>query len=331
MAQKNEAYFVTGSAGFIGSHMVESLLADGHSVTGYDDLSSGRKEWMGHLQDDPRFTFIQANLLELGKLTQAMEGHDVVIHLAANTDIRRGNSDYRVDLENCTLATYNVLEAMRSNNVGELLFASSATVYGDQWEEPLDEGKGPLLPISLYGAAKLSCESIISAYCHLNDIRAWIFRFGNVVGARMGHGVLYDFIAKLRRNPQELEVLGDGEQQKNYFMVEDCIEGMLYAFRNVNEKPCDVFNLGTATNTQVAMIAHIVAEEMGLTGTKFRYTGGRRGWPGDQPRIYYDTNKMRQLGWQAKRSSTEAVRIAVKRLLQDDDGLRKLGGAQESA
>ncbi len=331
MTQKNEAYFVTGAAGFIGSHMVERLLADGHSVTGYDDLSSGRKEWMGHLQSDPRFTFIQANLLELEKLTQAMEGHDVVIHLAANTDIRRGNSDYRIDLDNCILATYNVLEAMRSNNVGELLFASSATVYGDQWEEPLDEAKGPLLPISLYGAAKLSCESIISAYCHLNDIRAWIFRFGNVVGARMGHGVLYDFIAKLRRNPQELEVLGDGEQQKNYFMVEDCIEGMLYSFRNVNEKPCDVFNLGTATNTQVATIAHIVAEEMGLRDTKLRYTGGRRGWPGDQPRIYYDTDKMRQLGWQAKHSSTEAVRIAVKRLLQDDDGLRKLDGAHESA
>ena len=315
MVEKAGGYFVTGAAGFIGSHMVERLLAEGNAVTGYDNLSLGKKEWIERPLADPRFAFIEADLLDQDRLTEAVKGHDVVIHLGANTDIRRGNGDYRIDLDNCTIATYNLLEAMRANGVRNLLFASSATVYGDQWEEPLDEAKGPLLPISLYGAAKLSCESIISAYCHLYDMRAWLFRFGNVVGARMGHGVLHDFIAKLNRDPEELEILGDGEQQKNYFMVEDCIEGMLYAFRNVNEKPCDVFNLGAESNTRVANIGRIVADAMGLNGVRIRYTGGRRGWPGDQPRIYYDTSKMRRLGWQARHTSTEAVRIATDRLL----------------
>ena len=307
--------FITGAAGFIGSHFAERLLAEGNTVTGYDNLSSGRKEWIAHLQDDPRFAFIEADLLDRAALDKAVKDHDVVIHLGANTDIRRGNSDYRIDLENDTIATYNLLEAMRANGVGDLLFASSATVYGDQWEEPLDEGKGPLLPISLYGAAKLSCEAIISAYCHLCDMRAWIFRFGNVVGARMGHGVIYDFINKLQQDPRELEILGDGDQQKNYFMVEDCIDGMLFAFRNVKDGPCGVFNLGTESNTQVATIGRIVAEGMGLNGVRFRCTGGRRGWPGDQPRIYYDISKMRRLGWEPKHTSTEAVRIAADRLL----------------
>ena len=315
MAQQTGTYFVTGAAGFIGSHMVQRLLAEGNTVTGYDNLSLGRQEWIDHLQGDPRFTFVQADLLDRDALDESVQGHEVVIHLAANTDIRRGNSDYRIDLENCIIATYNVLEAMRVNDVNKLLFASSATVYGDQWEEPLDEEKGPLLPISLYGAAKLSCEAIISAYCHLYDLRAWIFRFGNVVGSRMGHGVIYDFIAKLRQNPEELEILGDGNQEKNYFMIEDCIDGMLFAFRNANEKPCDIFNLGTESNTPVAGIGRIVAEEMGLNGVRLRYTGGRRGWPGDQPKIYYNTTKMRRLGWQAKQTSTEAVRIAASRLL----------------
>lgn len=308
-------YFVTGAAGFIGSHMVERLLAEGNTVTGYDNLSLGRKEWIEHLQSNPRFTFVQGDLLDRGALNEAVKGHEVLIHLGANTDIRRGNSDYRIDLENCIIATYNVLEVMRVNGVSNLLFASSATVYGDQWEEPLNEAKGPLLPISLYGAAKLSCEAIISAYCHLHDMRAWIFRFGNVVGPRMGHGVIYDFIAKLRQNPKELEILGDGNQEKNYFLIEDCIDGMLFAFRGAKERPCDIFNLGTESNSPVTAIGRIVAEEMGLNGVRFRYSGGRRGWPGDQPKIHYNTNKMRQMGWLAKHTSTEAVRIAARRLL----------------
>ncbi len=311
----NRRFFVTGAAGFIGSHVVERLLAEGHTVTGYDNLSSGKREWIEPVLDDHCFTFVQADLRDPDILTSAMKGHDVVFHLGANTDIVQGNTHTRLDLENCTIATANVLEAMRTNKVGKLLFASSATVYGEAPVYPTSEGAGPLLPISLYGAAKLACEGLISAYSHLYNIQAWTFRFGNVVGARMGHGVIYDFIAKLRRTPQELEILGDGKQEKNFFLVEECIEGILFAFQNATENPCDVFNLGCESTTKVTEIGRIVAEEMGLTDVRFRFTGGRRAWPGDAPVVIFDASKMTGLGWTAKYTSSEAVRIATRRLL----------------
>lgn len=308
-------YSVTGAAGFIGSHLVERLLAEGNTVTGYDNLSLGKREWIAHLFNNPRFTFIQADLLNLETLKKAMQHHDIVFHLGANTDIPRGNTDTSIDLENCTIATFNVLEALRANNVGKLLFSSSSTVYGDVSAYPTPEDVGSMSPISLYGAAKLACEALISAYCHLYGIQARIFRFGNVVGARMGHGVIHDFMEKLRRNPHELEILGDGQQEKPFFLVEDCIDGMLFAFRNANEKPCDIFNLGCESTTKVTEIGRIVAEEMGLKDVRFRYTGGKRGWPGDMPVVIYDVSKMKRLGWEVKHTSTEAVRIATRRLL----------------
>lgn len=311
----NRRFFVTGAAGFIGSHVVERLLAEGHTVTGYDNLSSGKREWIEPVLDDHCFTFVQADLRDPDILTSAMQGHDVVFHLGANTDIVQGNTHTRLDLENCTIATSNVLEAMRTNKVGKLLFASSAAVYGEAPVYPTSEGAGPLLPISLYGAAKLACEGLISAYSHLYNIQAWMFRFGNVVGARMGHGVIYDFIAKLRQTPQELEILGDGKQEKNFFLVEDCIGGILFAFQNATENPCDVFNLGCESTTRVTEIGRIVAEEMGLADVRFRFTGGRRGWPGDAPVVIFDASKMKGLGWEAKYTSSEAVRIATQRLL----------------
>ena len=307
--------FVTGAAGFIGSHLVERLLSEGNAVTAYDNLSSGKREWLAHLAGDPRFTFVQADLLAPETLKEAMRGHDIVFHLGANTDIQRGNADTRIDLENCTIATFNVLEAMTASGVRQLLFASSSTVYGEPPVYPTPETVGPLLPISCYGAGKLACEGLISAYCHLYDIRAWIFRFGNVMGARMGHGVLHDFIEKLRHNRQELEILGDGNQEKNFFLVEDCIDGMLFARRNAAEKPCHVFNLGCASTVLVSEIAQIVVDQMGLRDVRFRYTGGKRGWPGDVPTVIYDVSAMKGLGWEAKHTSADAVRIATQRLL----------------
>jgi UDP-glucose 4-epimerase len=172
-----------------------------------------------------------------------------------------------------------------------------------------------MLPISLYGAGKMAGEALISTYSHLFGIQAWMFRFGNVVGARMGHGVLRDFIVKLKTNPRELKILGDGKQEKNYFLVEDCIEGILFAYRQASEKPCDVFNLGTETTIKVSDIARVVAEEMSLNGVKYRFTGGSRGWPGDVPVVIYDVSKMKNLGWSARYSSAQAVRIATRRLL----------------
>jgi UDP-glucose 4-epimerase len=308
-------WFITGAAGFIGSHFTERLLGEGAWVTGYDNLSLGKKEWLESALASPRFKFVHADLLDFGSLRSAMRDHDIVLHLGANTDIPRGNEDSRLDLDNCIIATYTVLEAMHAVGARNLLFASSATVYGEQWEIPLKETFGPLLPISRYGAAKLGCEALISAHCHLFDARAWIFRFGNVVGGKMGHGVIRDFISKLQQDPNELLVMGDGNQEKNYFLVEDCISGMLHALRAANDVPCGVFNLGNETSTRVSEVARIVIEEMGLRNVRIRYVGGRRGWPGDQPTIRYDASKMKQFGWQARCPSDEAVRIAARRLL----------------
>jgi UDP-glucose 4-epimerase len=316
MRYQGQKWLVTGAAGFIGCHFTETLLEEGAAVTGYDNLSLGKKEWLDSSLTHPHFKFREADLLDYETLREAVAGHDVVVHLGANTNIPKGSLDPRLDLDNCMVATVNLLEAMRETDVRQLLFASSASVYGEQWgSQPLKEDLGPLLPISRYAAAKLGCEAFISASTHLFDLQAWIFRFGNVVGGRMGHGVVYDFVRKIRHNPAALEVLGDGKQEKNYFLVEDCVNGMLFTFDAVRDRACDVFNLGNESSTKVTKIAQIVIEEMGLTDIRVAYAGGKRGWPGDQPVVLYNTSKMKQLGWQPRHSSDEAVRIAARRLL----------------
>lgn len=307
-------FFVTGGSGFIGSHLTDRLVSEGHYVTVYDNLVSGKKRDIEHHIGKPDFRFVEADMLDYKTLTGTMQGHDIVWHLGANTDIPGGNKVTDLDLNNCTAATRNVLEAMRENKIGKMLFASSACVYGDAPPQPLSESFGPLHPINLYGAGKLACEALISSYCHLFDMRAWMFRFANVIGARMGHGVIYDFIQKLKKNPKELEILGDGKQQKPFFLVEDCIEGMFCAFNN-SDKQYDVFNLGTGTYTNVTRIGEIVIEEMGLKGAAIRYTGGKRGWPGDVPVVFFNVDKIAGLGWRAGHTSDGAVRIAARRLL----------------
>jgi UDP-glucose 4-epimerase len=307
-------HFISGGAGFIGSHLVDRLVAEGNSVSIYDNLVSGKREWLEHYIGQSNFQFIQADLLDFETLKEAMKGHDIVWHLGANTDIPGGNRVTDLDLKNCIIATWNVLEAMRQLNIYKILFTSSATVYGDAPPASLSETYGPLLPISLYGAGKLACEGLVSAYCHLFGIKAWTFRFANVVGARMGHGVIFDFIQKLHKNPKELEILGDGKQEKPFFLVEDCIEGMLRAFQK-SKNQNDVYNLGCDSFTSVTRVAQIVAKEMGLDNVKFRYTGGKRGWPGDVPVVHFNVDKMKKLGWQARYSSDEAIMIAARRLL----------------
>jgi UDP-glucose 4-epimerase len=268
----------------------------------------------------PGFTFVEADLLDLRKLTEAMAGHEVVWHFGANTDIPSGFKKTRLDLDNCVIATANTLEAMKATNVQRMLFASSGAVYGEVASTSTNEVAGPLLPLSLYGAGKLACEAFISAYASLFGLRAWMFRFGNVIGSRMGHGVIYDFIQKLKKNPNELEILGDGKQEKNYFMVDECLDGMEHAFNHIpmtQEKPSDVFNLGAQSSSPVPTIAKIIIEEMGLKDVKYRYMGGRGGWPGDQPRVQLVFDKMKGHGWSAKRSSDEAVRLAARAVLKD--------------
>jgi UDP-glucose 4-epimerase len=311
---KKGRHFVSGGGGFIGSHLTDRLVDMGCVVTVYDNFSSGEVQNIRHHIGKRNFFFVRADLLDFGKLKAVMYGHDVVWHLGANTDIPGGNENTDIDFSNCTVATRNVLEAMRQLGIGEIVFTSSSTVYGDIEDRLMGETVGPLLPISLYGAGKLAGEGLVSSYCHLFGMRAWIFRFANVVGLRMGHGVISDFIQKLRENPRELEILGDGNQEKPFFLVEDCLDGMFCAIEKSKER-CGVYNLGCETSIGITEVADVVVHEMGLGGVKYRCKGGRRGWPGDVPVVHFDVGKMKGLGWAVKHTSDEAVRIATRRLL----------------
>jgi UDP-glucose 4-epimerase len=303
-------YLVTGGAGFIGSHLVDRLVDIG-DVTVYDDFSSGKKEFIEKNLGENGFRIVEADVLDFSTLNDAMQGQDCVFHLSARNDIQGGLENTDLDLRQGTLATYNVLEAMRLNGVGKIVYSSSATVYGDAKKCPTPEDYGPLLPVSLYGASKLASEGLISAYCHLFDMQAWIFRFGNVSGSRATHAVLFDFINKLKENPSELEILGDGTQERPFFLVQDCVDGMLYGFQHAREQ-LNVFNLGVSSTTDISTVATTLVEEIGLNHVKFRYTGGPLGFKGDVPYVSLSTEKLERLGWEARCSSNEAVRRAVR-------------------
>jgi UDP-glucose 4-epimerase len=306
--------FVTGGAGFIGSHLVDRLMAEGNQVTVFDNLSSGKKGFIKQHVGKGNFKLIKADLLDLDKVKETVERHDVVFHLAANPEARWGIEDTELDLKQETIATYNVLESMRVNGVKKIIFSSSGTIYGETPIIPLTEDYGPVLPISLYGAGKLASEGLISAFCGTFDMYSWIFRFANVVGKRTTHGAIFDFIQKLKKNPYELEILGDGTQCKPYLHVEDCIDGILFGFRNSHNK-VNVFNLGCSTATDVTTIAKMLVKEMGLSEVKFKYTGGDRGWPGDVPQVRFNVQKMSRLGWNARYTSDEAVKKAIRDIL----------------
>jgi len=303
--------FVTGGAGFIGSHLVDKLIHRGDKVTVFDNLSSGETKYIKHHLDDPNFKFIKADLLDLETIKNEIKNHDVVFHIAANPFVRLGEKQTRLDLEQGTIATYNVLESMRLNNIKKIAFSSSSVVYGETPDIDILESYGPTFPISLYGAGKLGGEGLISSFCGTFGFQAWIYRFANVVGIRGTHGVIVDFIAKLEKNPRELEILGDGCQKKPYLYVTELVDGMLFGFEHSNEQ-INLFNLSVDSNTTVKHIAEMAVEEMKLKNVKFRYTGGKRGWAGDVPRFQLSTEKMRKLGWQASLSSDEAVRKAIQ-------------------
>jgi UDP-glucose 4-epimerase len=306
--------FITGGAGFIGSHLVDALLAQKHTITVYDNLSSGKQEFIHHHHKNNQFTFIKADLLDLTRLKKEIKHHDVVFHIAANPHVRLGETHTDLDLKYETIATYNVLEAMRANKIQQIVFSSSSVVYGETTTPTLPETYGPLLPISLYGAGKLASEGLISAFCGTFDFQAWMFRFANVVGIRGTHGVIVDFINKLRKNPRTLEILGDGTQCKPYLHVTDCVNGILFGFEHAHDH-INLNNLGCDTNTTVTRIAELVVEEMNLQNVSFSYMGGKRGWKGDVPRFQLDISKMQHLGWTPSYTSDEAVRKAIRELL----------------
>jgi len=309
-------FFVTGGAGFVGSQMTEKLLGTGHSVTVFDNLSLGKRENLGAALESDRCRLVIADLLDADSVVDAMDGHDVVVHLAANSDIARALEDTSLDLKQGIMATYNVLESMRRCQVGKIIFSSSSVIYGEPTIIPTPEDYGPLLPISFYGASKLSAEGLITAFSHNAGIQAWIFRFANITGAPATHGVIFDFIHKLLADGTRLEVLGDGRQRKPYLHVSDCVDGMLYAFEHANDA-VNVFNLGISDSVNVAQIAEIVVGAMGLAGeTLIEFSGGRRGWTGDVPIVGLDTAKMEQIGWRSELSSRQVIQRAAGEVVE---------------
>lgn len=307
---------VTGAAGFIGSNLTERLLAEGHSVTAVDNLSGGCRDFLQDCFPSPAFRFEEIDLLDLPALEEVMEDQEVVFHLAANSNIPEGMRQTDIDLRLGTLATYHVLEAMRRRRVQQIIFSSSSVVYGEPRIIPTPEDYGPLFPISLYGASKLACEGLISAFCHNYGFHAWIFRFANICGRHATHGVMIDFMRKLRANDRRLEILGDGKQAKPYLHVGECVGGMLYGWRHVRNQ-LNYFNLGCEGATNTKRLARLLLETMELRHVELVFTGGERGWPGDVPQVRLDCTKLNGLGWRAQLASDEAVKLATVQVVEE--------------
>lgn len=308
-------YFITGGCGFLGSTCTDRLIEQEHFVTVYDNLSSGKTEFLQQHFTNPRFKLVRGDTLDLPSLYQAMRGHDMVIHFAANPDIARGMKEPDLDLKQSIIATFNVLEAMRQNAIKRLLYPSGSGVYGDVGLVETAENFGPLLPISMYGAGKLGAEAVISAMCHMFAMQAWIFRFANVVGKRQTHGVGFDFIRRLKRDATTLEILGDGTQSKSYIHVDDVLDAIFFVREKVNAR-VNLFNVATDDYVTVHEIADLVVEEMGLKNVQYHFSGGDRGWKGDVPIVRFDLDRMHSLGWYAKKNSREAIRQSIREMLR---------------
>ena len=307
---------VTGGAGFIGSHLVDALVEQGKEVRVIDNFSSGREEFLSHHEGSGSIEVCKGDLLDISAVIAAMEGVETVHHLAANPDIRLGTEVTDTDLRQGTMATYNVLEAMRVSDVGRISFASTSAVYGEARVMPTPEDYGPIMPISLYGASKLASEALITAWAGTFGAQGFIHRFANIVGPRGTHGVIFDFIHKLKRDPRRLEVLGDGNQEKSYMSAHDCVQSMLHVI-GLGDEGTALNNLGTGDTCSVSRIAEIVIEESGLEGVSIDYTGGRRGWAGDVPKTYLDVSKLLGTGFEPTAMSEQAVRDTARVLISE--------------
>ncbi|MHB8778408.1 MAG: NAD-dependent epimerase/dehydratase family protein [Anaerolineales bacterium] len=298
-------YFVTGCAGFIGSNLVDRLLAGGHTLVGYDNFSTGQEEFISSAQQNKNFTIVRGDVLDLPSLTEAMRGVDFVFHLAANADVRFGTEHPRKDLEQNTIATYNVLEAMRANSVKRIAFSSTGSVYGEAKVIPTPEDAPFPVQTSLYGASKLAGEGLIAAYCEGFGFTGYIFRFVSILGERYTHGHVFDFYKKLLENPKELPVLGNGRQRKSYLYIQDCIDAMLCVVEKAQEK-VNIYNLGTDEYCEVNDSIGWICSHLGLNPER-KYSGSERGWVGDNPFIFLDTAKIRKLGWKPKLTIQQGI------------------------
>ena len=305
---------VTGGAGFIGSHIADRLVERGLPVIVYDSFCTGRRDY---LPARPGLEIIEGDVLDLERLTSAMQGCDFVFHFQANADVREGMKKTRVDLEQNTIATWNVLEAMRVNEVKGIAFASSAAVYGEPDMFPTPETYASL-QTSLYGASKLAGEAMIQAYCEYFEMRCYLFRFVSWIGERYSHGVIFDFLKKLQQNPRLLPILGDGLQKKSYLYVKDGIDGILMGVERGRDRK-HIFNLGHHDYLTVVDLAQLVFDEMKLSGVEMEFTGAKRGWLGDSPFVHLDTRKMAELGWKPATSIQEGIRRTVRFLRDHPD------------
>jgi UDP-glucose 4-epimerase len=315
-----QRYFIVGGAGFLGSHFTDCLLTE-RKVTGvtlYDNFSSGREWHYEHHLSDPRLRVVRHDVGDLPALTKAMAGHDVVIHLASNPDIARAASEPEIDFYQGTVLTNNVVEAMRRADVRRLLYASGSGVYGEIGLTEAKEDLGPLVPVSTYGASKLAGEALISSYCHMFGLSARVFRFGNVVGPRQTHGVGLDFVRRLKADPSQLRILGDGKQSKSYIHVDDVVAAVLCA--NLAESAAfRAFNVATGDYITVTEIADLAVGVLGLKQPpQYRYSGGDRGWRGDVPIVRLNTDRIQSLGWKCRRSCRQALCESMMSLAADE-------------
>ena len=314
------SYLIVGGAGFIGSHFTDRLLAEPATtrVTLYDNFSSGQEWHYEQHAADGRLHVARGDVKDLDALAKAMDGHEVVIHLASNPDIARAAVEPTIDFDEGTLLTQNVVEAMRRTGASRILYASGSGVYGDLGEHEAGEDHGPLVPVSTYGASKLAGEALIASYAYMFGLTGCVFRFGNVVGPRQTHGVGFDFVRRLREAPGRLRILGDGSQSKSYVAVDDVVQAVLLA-SETSSAPFQAFNVATGDYITVKEIADLAIECVGLdpAGVQLDFTGGDRGWKGDVPIVRLDTRRIRELGWRPSRSSRQALQWSMLAMLAD--------------
>lgn len=305
---------IFGGAGFIGSELAKKLHTEGNEVAVFDSLYTGKEENLSALKGKKGFSFIKGDVRNIEEIKKALAGQEFVYHLAANADIRGGMENTFLDFEYNAITTYKILEAMRNVGVKKIAFTSSSAVYGEPSVFPTPETYGPLRPTSLYGASKLAAEAYVSAFCEDFGMQSWVFRFVNILGSRNNHGVVGDFIRKLRANPKKLEILGNGKQRKSSIYISDCLAGIAAGITHGKERT-NIYNIGNDDFAYVDNIADEVCAAMGLKGVEYSHTGGERGWTGDMPFVFLDNKKLRATGWKPSMNSLQSVRRAAEEML----------------